>query len=100
MAAAWPHGIVKNIYECTCCGGQTEDEHKIRRNQKGAGKLAHPLLALGSGVFMTPNNSDASFSVCLVYAIDVNNAAPSTHHPFSFPVKGAKLKEKAGFAEI
>lgn len=45
MAAAWPHGIVKNIYECACCGGETEDEHKIRRTQKGAGKLCGTPIA-------------------------------------------------------
>ena len=61
--------------------------------------MAHLLSALGSGVLVTPNSSDAAFSACLFYAIDVNSAVPSTPYPFSFPLKSAKLKEEAGFAE-
>lgn len=88
MAAAWPRGIVKNISERACCGGETEDERKIRRNQKGAGKLrGRPIASLGLWCVNDSNSSDASFSVCLFYAIDVNNAAPSTPPSFQLLCK-------------
>lgn len=52
---------------------------------------------------MTPTAEMLLFLfVWFFYAIDLNNAAPSTPHPphpFRFPVKSAKLKEKAGFAD-
>lgn len=83
------------MYDCTCCGGETEDEHKIREKQLSS-HVAQPLPALGSGLLMTP--TPQCFFSSLFDAIAVSNASPSSPHAFSFTVS-PKLKEKAGFAE-
>lgn len=92
MVVAWPHGIVKSIYEWAWCGGETEGEHKKESKRS----LAHQSPAMDSSE-LTARMLPFLFICCMFY--DVNNAAPSTPHPFSFTVRTSKLKEKASFAE-
>lgn len=86
---------MKDVCDCTCCGGETEDEHKVREKQLSS-CVAQPLPALGSGVLMTP--TPQCFFSSLFDAIAVSNASPSSPHLFHFTVS-PKLKEEAGFAE-
>lgn len=61
--------------------------------------MAHPSPAMDSSELMTPTAHMLPFLLIYCMFYDINNAAPSTPHSFSFTVKSAKLKEKAGFAD-